>query len=196
MIENTGKKLFLILLLVLFIQLDNAFAGNITGLVTRGKKKINDAVIYVDMGQILIANDKHATMNQENLTFIPHVLPVQAGTTVDFLNSDDVLHNVFSSDDCSGNFNLGSYPKGEHRSYTFNTPGCIVTILCNVHPEMEAYIVTVGTPYFTQSVNGSYQINNVPAGTYTIHVWHESFGSKSFSVTVPDNGEIVLNIKL
>jgi plastocyanin len=196
MIENIIKKFFLIMVLVLFIQADIADAGNITGLVTRGKKNVDNAVIYVDLGKNLMATDKRATMNQENLTFIPHVLPVQAGTTVDFLNSDDVLHNVFSSDECSGNFNLGSYPKGEHRSYTFNNPGCVVTILCNVHPEMEAYIVTVGTPYFTQSVNGSYQINDVPAGTYTIHVWHESYGSTSLSITVPDTGEIVLNIKL
>lgn len=86
-------------------------------------------------------------MDQKGLTFVPHVLPILVGTTVDFKNSDDVLHNVFTPSKAGDRFDLGTWGKGQMKSFTFKKPGEVV-ILCNVHPEMEAYIVVVETPYF------------------------------------------------
>jgi plastocyanin len=180
----------------LAIYLNNiSYAGNIVGKVTNGSKGIVNAVIYIGSdGQSHSGSGKHAKMNQKHLTFIPHVLPILVGTTVDFLNGDDVLHNVFCSDACAENFNLGSWPKGETRSYTFNNAGCFATILCNVHPEMEAYVICVGTPYFALSGSGgSYKIKNVPAGTYTLKVWSEKYNIKDASVTVPEKGDVTVN---
>lgn len=169
-------------------------SGNITGKVTKGNKNISNAVVYVDIGKNVSVSGKHAKMDQKNLTFIPHVLPIQAGTTVDFMNSDDLLHNVFTSDGCADNFNLGSWPKGESRSYTFKNPGCFATMLCNVHPEMEAYVIVLGTPYFAlTSRNGSYKIKNVPEGTYTVKVWSENYKISDVSVTVPAKGDVTVN---
>lgn len=188
------KNLILAIVFLMACSLNFTHAGTITGKVTHGKKKVSGAVIYIS-GNYGSAPGNHAKMNQKNLSFSPHVLPVMAGTTVDFLNSDDVLHNVFTSDGCAENFNLGSWPKGETRSYTFNNVGCVATILCNVHPEMEAYIVVVGNPYFTVSSSGSYKIKNVPAGTYTLKIWHEKYQGSDISVTVGD-GEVSADFDL
>lgn len=184
----------------MFCSINPSLAGDITGKVTaKGKKNINNAVIYI--GKIpeksFSAPDSHAMMDQKNLKFFPHVLPILAGTTVDFLNSDDVLHNVFTSNGCADNCNLGSYPKGESRSYTFNNPNCIISVLCNVHPEMEAYIVTLETPYYAVSIeDGSYKIKDVPEGTYTLKIWHEKYHSSDKIINVPDSGEVIVNFIL
>jgi hypothetical protein len=114
-------------------------------------------------------------MDQKNLLFAPHVLPVLAGTTVDFVNSDAVLHNVFSPDKCCEQFNLGSWPQGQSRPYTFKAR-CVATLLCKVHPEMEGFIVVVPTPWFAVTdKTGAYSIKDLPDGSYAVKVWHPKF---------------------
>jgi plastocyanin len=169
-----------------------ALAGDITGKIkAKGAKNGGDAVVYIDSipGKKFEAPKEHAKMDQRKLAFKPHVLPVLVGTTVDFLNSDDVLHNVFSPDQCSGKFNLGSWPKGHIKSFTFKEPGCNPTLLCNVHPEMEGYVIVLETPYFAVSdKDGSYTIKDVPPGKYTLKIWHEKLKGKDAQVEVPATG--------
>ncbi len=187
---NTSR--YIITALILFALAGMASAGTITGKVkARGAKNGGNAVIYIDKipGKSFAPPTEHALMDQKNLTFKPHVLPVLVGTTVDFLNSDDVLHNVFSPDQCTGKFNLGSWPKGQSKSFTFKEAGCTPTLLCNVHPEMEGYIVVVETPYYAVSgQDGSYSISNVPAGKYTLKIWHEKLKGKDVVIDVPEKG--------
>ncbi len=163
-------------------------AGELKGVVTAAGLKNNaDAVVYVDAipGRTFPAPTTHAKMNQQNLVFSPHVLPVLQGTTVDFLNSDQVLHNVFSPDKCCERFNLGSWPQGQTRSYTFKQR-CNATLLCHVHAEMEGFIVALPTPWFAVTDKaGAYAIKEIPDGAYTVKVWHPRFKSEvSRSVTV------------
>ncbi len=170
-----------------------AAAGNIVGKVKApGMKNSANAVVYIEKvgDKSFPAPQEHALMDQKGLKFDPHVLPVLAGTTVDFLNSDDVLHNVFSPDACAGKVNLGTWPKGQKRSYTFKDPGCQAVLLCNVHPEMEAFVVVCETPYYAvTSPDGSYEIKNVPAGKYTLKVWHEKDKGQPAAVEVPEKGD-------
>jgi hypothetical protein len=136
-------------------------------------------------------------MDQKNLKFHPHVLPILAGTTVDFQNSDDVLHNVFSPDACADKMNLGTWPKGQSRSYTYKNPGCVTVMLCNVHPEMEAYVLALETPYFAVSaVDGKYEIKDVPAGKYDLKIWHEKLKAQIVSVTVPEKGDVTIDFEI
>lgn len=185
-----------------FLMLFSAtiLAGDIKGKVkAKGWKHSGDAIVYIDKvsGKALQPPKEHAVMDQKNLVFVPHVLPVSVGTTVDYLNSDDVLHNVFSPDKCAEKFNLGTWPKGQTRSYTFKEPGCFSVMLCNVHPEMEAYIVVLENSYFAISAkDGSYHIKNVPAGTYTLKIWHEKLKSQSAEVEVPEKGEVVVDFEI
>jgi plastocyanin len=163
-----------------------ASAGTISGQVSG---VAGPSVVYVDTisGKTFPASTQHPVIDQKGLVFQPHVTAVQVGTTVDFLNSDSVAHNVFWTS-IGGNkklgHNLGTWPKGERKSFKFDTPGA-VPILCNVHPEMSAYLVVVPTPYFAASDQaGNYKIENVPDGSYTVTAWHEGAKNQSRPVAV------------
>jgi plastocyanin len=164
-----------------------AGAGELKGTVKAiGVKDSADAVVYVDAipGKTFPPPAAHVLVDQKNLMFVPRVVTVLVGTTVDFKNSDAVLHNVFSPDKCADKFNLGSWPQGQMKSYTFKTP-CAATLLCNVHPEMEGFVVAVPTPYFAITDKaGAYVIKDVPDGSYTVKVWHPKIKETGKPVTV------------
>lgn len=174
------------------VMWSNANAGVIKGAVTVKKAKdAQDVVVYIDAvpGKTFPAPKAHVKINQKNMVFIPHVLPVQVGTTVEFLNNDQVLHNVFTPSKAADRFNLGTWGKGEGRSYTFEKEGSAV-LLCNVHPEMEGYVVVVPTPYYAVTdADGRFAIEGVPAGTYTLKVWTKGKAhAEPVTVTVPATG--------
>ena len=183
---GTTMKRILVLALAAATALPLA-AGEIKGKVTvKGARNSADALVYVAAipGKTFPPAASHSKVDQVNLTFIPKVTPVLVGTTVDFLNSDAVLHNVYSPDACAGKFNLGTWPKGETRSFTFKEE-CVATLLCKVHPEMEGFIVAVPTPYFAVTkADGTYAIPNVPDGSYTLKVWHPKAKGTQKPVTV------------
>jgi plastocyanin len=163
-----------------------AEAGEITGKVTAGK---GISVVYVEAvaGKTFPVPDKPLEMDQKSLLFQPHILIGPAGSTVEFLNSDKVAHNIFWPA-ISGNkklgHNLGTWPTGEKRSFKFETPG-IVPLLCNVHPEMSGYVIITPTPFYAETdATGSFKISNIPDGAYTVTAWHEGFKNQSKPVTV------------
>ncbi len=172
-------------------------AGELHGKVAcKGVRNSADAVVYIAAipGKTFAAPAKHAEMDQKNLVFAPHVLPIQVGTTVDFKNDDSVLHNVFSPDACCNRFNLGTWPKGQSRSYTFKNE-CQATLLCKVHPEMEGFIVAVPTPYYAVTkADGSYVIKNVPDGQFTVKVWHPTLKATQKAVKVAGNTQVDFEI--
>jgi len=172
--------------LSLLILAAAAHAGTISGKVAG---RPGDSVVYVDSiaGKSFPAPAKHPVMDQKSLSFQPHLLVVQQGTTVDFQNSDSVSHNVFWSS-IGGNkklsHNLGTWPQGQSKSFKFDNPG-VVPVLCNVHPEMTGFVVVSPTPYFAQTdSSGKYKIQNVPDGSYTVTAWHEGAKPSSQKVTV------------
>ena len=194
------KSLYCAFVVLFVCTLSVSSAGDIKGKVRAlGAKNNANAVIYIEKipGKKFDPPEKPASMDQKNLVFIPHVLPILAGTTVDYLNSDDVLHNVFTPDKCAEKFNLGTWPKGKVRSYTFKNTGCVSVMLCNVHPEMEAYILVLETPYYAVSAkDGSYLIKGVPAGKYALKIWHEKLKGESQEVTVTESGEVTANFEI
>ena len=189
------KKTFLALLCVSMAS--PLAAGDLHGKVTcKGVRDCADAVVYVAAipGKTFPAPKEHARFDQKNLVFTPRVLPVLVGTTVDFLNSDKVLHNVFSPDACAEKFNLGTWPQGEIRSYTFKKE-CVAALLCKVHPEMEAFVVAVPTPYFAVAKpDGSFRIADVPDATCTVKVWHPKLKPTEKPVTVAGATEVNFEI--
>lgn len=174
------------------------WAGSITGKVAcRGLADHGNAVIHAQKvpGEAVSPPKTPVVLDQVNLTFVPHVLPVLAGTTVSFPNSDEVRHNVFSPS-AAKRFNLGTYPKGVSRQITFDKPG-EVALLCNVHAEMSAYVLVLETPYFTvSSKDGSYSLKNLPPGKYTVTAWHERLKSVSQTVEIKGAEAVVLNLDL
>lgn len=113
-----------------------------------------------------------AKMIQKDKTFIPHVLAVPVGATVDFPNLDPIFHNAFSNYD-GQLFDVGLYPPGTSRSVRFTRPG-IVRVFCNIHASMSAVIAVLATPYFdTSQKYGNFEIKDVPPGDYRLKVFHE-----------------------
>ena len=165
-----------------------ASAGTISGKVSGVS---GESVVYVDTiaGKTFPAPAEHPVVDQKGLLFQPHIVVVLAGTTVDFLNSDKVAHNVFWPSLQQGTKklpgkNLGTWPQGEKRPFKFDQPG-VASLLCNVHPEMAGYVVVSPTPYYaTTDKSGNYKIENVPDGQYNVVAWHEGAKSQSKPVTV------------
>jgi plastocyanin len=115
----------------------------------------------------------HAVLAQKNKTFEPHLLVVTRGSTVDFPNHDPWFHNVFSLFN-GKRFDLGLYEAGTSRTVHFDREG-VSFIFCNIHPEMSAVVVVLGSPYFAiTNKQGDFTIPAVPAGRYMLHVWNES----------------------
>ena len=111
-------------------------------------------------------------MRQKNQDFVPHVLPVVKGTTVEFPNGDGIYHNVFSLSKAA-TFDLGRYPRGSSKSVTFTAPG-IVKVFCHIHADMSAVILVLDNGLFAvPDARGRYGIDGIPPGDYTAVAWHE-----------------------
>lgn len=173
------------------------FAGDIKGKVSvQGLKSAENIAVYVDTipDKKFDVPTAKPVVDQAKMTFSPHLTVVPVGTTVEFLNSDPVGHNVYWPS-VSGNkklaHNLGTWPKGEKKSFQFNDPG-VVSLLCNVHPEMNGYILVSPTPYFAVTdKSGDYEIKNVPAGKYTLKTWSEDGKVTTQAVEVTASGVTV-----
>jgi plastocyanin len=178
-------KYVLLVSVLALVAAQTSLAGTLSGKVSGAAA---GSVVWVaDPSAKAEASAKPVIIDQKGLLFIPHVVTVPVGSTVDFLNSDSVAHNVFWTG-IGGNkklgHNLGTWPKGEKRSFKFDNPG-VVSVLCNVHPEMSAYVVVVPSSYFaTTDANGAYTIANVPDGAHNITVWHEGMKQQSKQITV------------
>jgi len=151
-----------------------AHLGSVEGALRAAEVRTVDAVVY------LVPQDSsepppppmHQLIDQRDLRFTPRVLVVPPGSTVDFLNSDPLLHNVFSPRRPGPGFNLGVYSLTEHRSQVFLEEGAHV-VLCHIHPEMLAYVIVLPVRLRTATdAEGRFRLDSVPPGRYQLRVWH------------------------
>ena len=169
-----------------------AQAGEVRGKVSAAElKSIANIAVYVDAipGKKFDHPVEHATLDQRNSVFIPHTMIILRGTTVDFLNSDHVAHNVYwpsINGDKRLRHSLTIVSPGQKKSFQFDDLGS-AQLLCNLHPEMLAYIVVVPTPYFALTgSDGTFTIKDVPPGTYTLKTWSEDGKPTTQTITVTD----------
>ncbi len=138
---------------------------------------------------------RKVVLDQKDATFIPHVLPIPRGTTVEIVNQDKTYHNVFSLSPVK-KFNIGRRPTGEEVPVTFDKAG-VVPVFCDIHSHMNAYIVVLNTDIFTQpNADGSYELTGISPGTYTLHVWHEHFSTPPQQVVVKAGEVTTANFSL
>jgi plastocyanin len=136
-----------------------------------------------------------AELRQEHEMFLPHVLAITRGSTVDFPNADPIFHNVFSLSSAA-TFDLRRYPQGQTRSQQFNKTG-VVKVYCHIHAHMSATILVLDHPYFAvPQQNGTYELPNVPAGDYTIVGWHERIGERAARVRVERGKPATVDLSL
>ena len=144
------------------------------------------AVVYFETAPKGAFEDREGgrvSMDQRNEAFVPHLLAVTVGTIVDFPNNDRTYHNVFSLSK-PRRFDLGRYATGRSKSIRFDRPG-IVRVFCEIHSHMNAFILVFTHRFFSVSdVDGHYQIDGVPAGTYTLVAWIEGVIRDSKSITI------------
>lgn len=190
---------------------DNAAGGSYASRKYKFVERVDysamrDFVVYIE-GRVGPTNAPPANVvqvatrkvAQQGAMFLPHVLPILVGTTVEWPNYDEIYHNVFSMSDAK-QFDLGLY-KGNppNKRVTFDKPGR-VDVFCSIHENMHCIILVLENPYFASTDgDGNYRISNVPAGTYRLKAWHERLPADEREIIVPTNGEakvdFVLGIK-
>ena len=163
---------------------------------SKGAKHGRNVVVYLENAdqKTYPPVEKIVMMDQKGLVFIPHVLTIQKGTTVTFLNSDNDKHNVYFIYDKSGEtLDIGTWGPGQSVSHQFKDSGTVIT-LCKLHLEMAAYIVVLENPYFCEAVMApekeqvSYMIKNVPPGKYILRAWHKKLKMKGGPIEINVEG--------
>lgn len=164
--------------------------------------EMREFVVFIDgitLTNLPVTNVTHVTtlkVAQSGAVFSPHVLPVLAGTTVEWPNNDDIYHNVFSVSDAA-QFDLGLY-KGNppEKRVAFATPGK-ADVYCSIHEDMHCIVLVMSNPYFAKTDGkGHYTIPNVPPGKYKLKAWHERLPADVQEITVPETGEVKVDFTL
>ncbi len=158
--------------------------------------EIRNVVVYlkgVKYSGALAAS--RVSIRQEHESFVPRVVAITRGSTVDFPNGDPFFHDVFSLSSAA-NFDLGHYPPGQSRSETFTKAG-LVKVYCHIHSQMSASILVLDHPYFTiPDLDGNFTLSNVPPGRYTIVGWHERIGEHTATIDVEAGKPASINLSL
>ena len=172
-------------------------AGQVSILERPGTRTsdLADAVVWLESRAAAAATPARAPIVMQSREFVPRVRIVATGSAVAFPNQDPFRHNVFSKSGPS-EFDLGLYGRGETKEARVERPG-VYPIFCNIHAKMLAFIVAVPSALVAQpNPDGRYSISGVPAGTYTLHVWHDRGGSATREVTVAAETQPVVNVQL
>jgi len=174
---------------------DEASGGNYSSKALKTAERVNyedmrDFVVYIKgtvPGAKLVRPLEE--IHQKNATYVPHVLPVMVGASIEFPNDDNIFHNVFSKSDAAP-FDLGLYKKGDPpKKVPFNKAG-EVDVFCSIHSRMSCIILVLENPYFAVTDSrGRYTITNVPPGNYTLVAWQERLPQDSKTITIPEEGE-------
>jgi plastocyanin len=196
--ETVVKNLIVSLAFLLALGL-TANAGTLNGSV---KGAQGQSVIYLQQMQGITpapASKQVYKMDQKGMKFVPHIMAVPVGSTVEFDNHDVVTHNVnwpSVGGDKKLHHNLGTFPPGQSASFKFEHTG-VVPVRCSLHPDMSAYIIVSPSPYFsvTDEILGDYFIPNVPDGQYKAVVWHEGKPEISQLIKVAGNTKINFTFK-
>jgi plastocyanin len=169
--------------------------GTITGKVdVTPAKYLEETVVYLKGAKAPERAPETKSMDQKAMTFVPHVLVISRGDSVNFLNHDNVAHNVYSPD--NEGYNLGSFKQDEQRSYKFQKEGAY-TQLCSLHPEMLAFVFVAPGPYAAAvDKKGSFTIAHVPPGTYQLAVWNSHLKAPDKPVTVAAGQTVTENLSL
>jgi len=161
-------------------------------------KELRNAVVWIDnppRGTVLPPQSAKVEMDQNGCVFLPRVVVVPAGGTVDFLNSDRLLHNIHATPKQNVSFNR-TQPKGRTIPVTFEKPE-IVRITCDLHAWMVGWVVVAAHPYYAiTGADGQFSFDNLPPGQYQLQVWHERLGMARANVTVGQQpGRVTVEMK-
>jgi len=183
------------------VTIDQYVCGNAKDaedLVISPRKEIGNAVVWIENPPAKAAwpgHDARVEMDQKGCVFIPRVILVPAGRTVDFLNNDRLLHNIHAVPKLNVSFNR-TQPKSRTIPVTFAKPE-IVRIDCDLHSWMRAWVVVMAHPFYAiTGADGQFKFANLPAGKYTLHVWHERLGDVSTTLDVTESAPARVTVEM
>ena len=170
--------------------------GRIVGIQSeRETSELENVIVFVNSPIRVDSTPQRASIRQANEEFIPHVVAVTAGSTVEFPNDDLIFHNVFSLSRAA-TFDLGRYPRDASKAHVFSKPG-VVKVFCHLHSHMSAIVRVFPHPYFSvPDREGRFTIPNVPAGRVDVTAWHERAGEVTNVATIEDGGTTELAFSL
>ncbi|MCG3175753.1 MAG: hypothetical protein MOGMAGMI_00686 [Candidatus Omnitrophica bacterium] len=149
---------------------------------------LENVFVYVKSGlegRAFAVPAKPAVIDNKNCLYQPHVIGVQVGQSVELLNSDPTLHNVRLKSNNQRNWNIGLPFQGMKQTKKFEAVEVMATLKCDVHPWMTGYVGVLNHPYFAVTgTGGAYSISGLPPGDYEIEAWHETYGTRTASVSV------------
>lgn len=157
-------------------------------LIVNPNQTVKWALIYVKTGApVSAASAETLEIGQKGCIFEPHVVVARTGQKVIFKNDDPVLHNVRSESKINRPFNIAQPIQGMTTTKIFEKPEVGIRLRCDVHFWMASFISILDHPFYAVTGDdGSYQIKDLPAGTYTIELWHEKLGTQTAEITVAD----------
>jgi plastocyanin len=176
----------------------NAYVGQLSGHVGHaGSVVASDSVYGVAYVADIVGEASRpsgvALLDQSGQRFVPRILAVVVGQQVEFRNSDNVFHNVFSYSPPK-RFDLGRYPRGKSKTLTFQKPG-LVQVFCDIHSNMRADVVVVPNRFFAYvNAEGTFRLEGVPAGDHELTIWLPLRGERTLDVTVPEAGNAAVSI--
>ena len=158
-------------------------------LIVNGGNLVNAVVTITDIKKGKKIESKKVQLDQNGCEYHPHVLAFPAGSTVEIVNPDGILHNIHSYSKVNSPFNQAQPKFKKTLQVKIEKPEA-VEVKCDVHGWMQGWLVATESPYFAVTDNsGGFKLTDVPAGTYTVEVWHEKLGKSSQKVTVKAKGE-------
>ncbi|MBI3312795.1 MAG: carboxypeptidase regulatory-like domain-containing protein [Candidatus Omnitrophica bacterium] len=161
-------------------------------LVLNSDNTMRNVFVYVKEGlegKTFPSPTTSVVMDQKGCHYNPHVFGIQVGQKLDIVNSDATLHNVHALPTQSKEFNMGMPIQGMKLTKSFEKSEVMVRFKCDVHPWMKAYAGVLTHPFYSVTgEQGTFEIKDLPAGTYTIEAWHETYGAKTQTVTVDEAG--------
>ncbi|MES2392145.1 MAG: carboxypeptidase regulatory-like domain-containing protein [Acidobacteriota bacterium] len=142
------------------------------------------------------ASTAPVVLDQKGCRYLPHVIALQQGGTVEFHNSDPTMHNIHMTPTVGSDpaVDISQGPMGAAQTHTFTAPAAMIPVRCNNHPWMSAFINVAPNPWFAvTSADGTFTLPNLPPGTYTVAAVHEKLGEQDIQVTVPAKSNIQAN---
>jgi plastocyanin len=161
----------------------STYSRSVPTVVLAPESELRHVVVYVKDAPRTPAPAMQAEIRQRNENFVPRVVAVTVGSTVEFPNDDPIYHNVFSLSRTK-TFDLGRFPKGKSRGERFDKPG-VVKVFCQIHSHMSATVMVFDHPWFTiPDEEGTFELTGVPPGTHQITAWHERLGDTTMELRV------------
>jgi plastocyanin len=161
----------------------STYSRSVPSVALAPESELRHVVIYVKDAPRTPVQPTRAEIRQRNENFVPRVVAVTVGSTVEFPNDDPIYHNVFSLSRTK-TFDLGRFPQGKSRGVRFDKPG-VVKVFCQIHSHMSATVMVFDHPWFAiPDEQGNFDLSGVPPGTHQITAWHERLGDTTMSLRV------------